>query len=300
MDTAERTRRVASVLWLTLALNWSSAALKIALGLYTQSMAITADGFHSLSDGTSNIIGLVGILISGHPADHDHPYGHEKYETFASILIGAILLGVAFSIFRRAIGGFFDPGTPEAPDLSFWIMGVTFLVNLFVVWYERKKAKELGSELLLNDSWHTMTDVFVTLGVFAAMLGIRFHAPWLDPLFSVGIAGVIATVAVRILKQSSDVLCDRAVLDASEVERIVRGVEGVVDCHEIRSRGRSQGVYLDLHVMVDPAMSVAASHRVANLIEKDLKRALSGVRDVVVHIEPTTHDHHELETDDGR
>ena len=93
--SAERVRRVAGVLWLTLALNWSVALLKIVLGLWTQCTAVLADGFHSLSDGTSNVICLIGIQISGHPADDDHPYGHEKYETLASILIAGFLLLVS-------------------------------------------------------------------------------------------------------------------------------------------------------------------------------------------------------------
>lgn len=295
MTSAERTRQVAAVLWITLVLNWSTALLKITLGLWTQCMAVTADGFHSLSDGTSNVIGLIGINISGYPADEDHPYGHQKYETLASIMIGVLLLLVSFGILQRAVASFFHPKFPRVPTLSFVVMGGTFLVNLFVVWYERRKAKELYSELLLSDSWHTLTDVFVTLGVMVALVGIRFQLSILDPIFSLIIAGLIATAAFHILKESSDILCDKAVLDSSGVEKIVRRIEGVADCHEIRTRGKAHAVYVDLHVLVDPQMSVVDSHRLASIIERDIKQSIPGVQDVVVHIEPTTHGHEELE-----
>jgi len=295
LTSVERTRQITIVLWVTLALNWFAALLKISLGLYTQCMAVTADGFHSLSDGTSNVIGLIGSHISGHPADKDHPYGHQKYETLASIIIGLLLFLVSFGILQRAVVAFFNPKTPQVPILSFVLMGGTFLMNLFVVWYERRKAKELYSELLLSDSWHTLTDVFVTLGVVVALIGIRLHLNILDPIFSLIIAGLIATAAFRILKESSDILCDKAVLDPLGVEKIVRSIQGVADCHEIRTRGKAHAVYVDLHVLVDPQMSVLDSHRLASIIERDIKQSIPGVWDVVVHIEPTTHGHEELE-----
>ena len=109
---ADRTRQVALVLWVTLALNWSVAALKILFGIATQCIAIIADGFHSFSDGTSNIIGLTAIYISGHPADEDHPYGHQKYETLASVIIAFLLFLVALGIFREALASFVHRKTP--------------------------------------------------------------------------------------------------------------------------------------------------------------------------------------------
>lgn len=292
---ADRTHQVAVTLWVTLALNWSTALLKILFGLATRCMVITADGLHSFSDGASNIIGLVGISISGHPADRDHPYGHQKYETLASVAIALMLFLVSFGIARQAVGAFIHPRTPQVNAASFVVMGLTFLVNVFVVWYERRRGKVLSSELLLSDSWHTLSDIFVTISVVVALVGIHLDVPRVDSIFSLVIAGVIFVIALGILKRGSDVLCDKAVLGAEEIERIVRGVKGVLDCHEIRTRGKSDSIYVDLHVLVDPQMSVLESHRLANIIEYDIRKAIPGVRDVVVHIEPVSHEHEELE-----
>ncbi len=292
--SAERARRIAVVLWVTLVLNWLTAIIKIIFGVTTQCLMIAADGFHSLSDGTSNIVGLVAINLSGHPADEDHPYGHHKYETLASIIIGAFLLVVSFGIFQQALNGFLHPRDPEVTGMSFIVMVLCLAVNLFVVWYERLAAKKYQSEFLLSDSWHTLTDVFVTGGIFVALIGIRMNMKLLDPLFSAGIAVLIAIVAFRILKQSTDILTDKAVIDPKLIDDVVRKVPGVQDCHEIRTRGKERLIYVDMHVLVDPQMSVEDSHGLANQIEYDIKKQIEGVYEVVVHIEPITHDHSAL------
>jgi cation diffusion facilitator family transporter len=291
----ERARQVARVLWVTLGLNWGVAALKIVFGLATNCVSITADGVHSFSDGTSNIIGLIAIAIAGKPPDRDHPYGHQKFETMASAVIAFFLFAVAFGITREAAARLGGAEVPEVGLASFVVMFLTLVVNIFVVWYERKMGKRLKSELLLSDSWHTLTDIFVTLGVLVALLGVTFGIHGADALFSLGIAALIAWTAWRILKNSSDILCDRAAVDILSIENVVRSVDGVRDCHEIRSRGSLENIYLDLHVLVDPEMTVAASHRVANVIEREIKNRIPGIFDVVVHIEPVSHDHTELE-----
>lgn len=297
-NRADRARQVAWVLWVVLGLNWAVALAKILLGLATRSIAVTADGLHSFSDGASNIIGLVAIRIARHPADEDHPYGHQKYETLASTAIAFLLFLVAFRVYKEALSGFLNPEPMRVSALSFVVMGVTLVVNIFVVAYERRAAKRLNSDLLRSDSSHTLTDVFVTLSVLAALLGTKMGIPYLDAGFSLVIATVIIVTALGILKQSSDVLCDKAVLDAAEVKRIVMSLEGVRDCHEIRTRGQADVVYLDLHVLVDNEMTVLVSHEVANRIEKNLRQAFPVVHDVVVHIEPLSHSHEEIKEND--
>ena len=283
---SDRARQVARVLWITLVLNWLVALLKVAFGLATHCMVILADGIHSFSDGTSNIVGLIAIYVSGHPADKGHPYGHQKYETLASALIAFVLFIVSFSIFKNAVQGFWHPVIPVVNAISFYLMGFTLVVNVFVVWFERREARRLKSDLLLSDSWHTLTDIFVTLTVFVALIGIQLKMTRMDSLFSIFIALVIFITAIMILKRSSDVLCDKAVLDTAQVERIVRAIPEVRDCHAIRTRGGIDDIYVDLHVRVDNEMTVLASHYLADRLEQQIKKEITGVRDVVVHIEP--------------
>jgi cation diffusion facilitator family transporter len=290
-----RSRLIGRVLWTTLALNWLVASLKLAIGHASGLMIFVADGLHSFADGASNVVGLIAVSISAHPADEDHPYGHRKFETLAATVISFLLFFVAFGIMRDALRALFTDRTPQVTPLSFAVAAVTLAVNVAVVLYERRRARQLRSELLESDAWHTMTDVFVTSSVFVALAGMRLGIPRLDALFSLGISSMIVVTALGILKRNSDILVDRAPLDKQQIERIVRGVEGVRDCHEIRTRGHADAAYVDLHVLVDSDMTVRDSHRVANIIENEICREIPGVADVVVHVEPESHEHDEIE-----
>lgn len=295
LSRAEKARLTGKVLWIVLLLNWAVAVIKLGLGFATNSITIFADGLHSFSDGASNIIGLVAVSIASHGPDKDHPYGHQKFETLASTAIAVLLFLVSLRIYKEAIVGFFSDKKQEITTVSFLLMGFTLLVNLFVVWYERKKARELDSELLNNDAWHTLTDIFVTLSVFLALIGIRLNLPKVDSIFALFIGTVILFIAFGIFRRSADILTDKAVVDQGLIEKIVRAVEGVRDCHEIRTRGKKDDAYVDLHVLVANEMTVLESHRVANVIERNIKNEITGVRDVVVHVEPVSHGHEELE-----
>lgn len=290
----ERAGRIAFVLWVILALNWLVAILKLAVGLATRSMTLVADGMHSFADGTSNIVGLIAVRAAARPADTKHPYGRQKYETVASNFIAFLLVLVAFEISRNAVLSFFHPQSPSVTPLSFAIAIGTLFVNVGVVLYERAMAKRLKSEFLESDAWHTLTDVFVTISVLVALIGIQMGMRWLDTAFAFGIAALILYTAITILRRSLNVLTDKAVIDTRQIDAIVRSIEGVRDCHEIRTRGKSDDAYVDLHVLVDGHMTVLESHRVANVIEMRIRKEITGVNDVVVHIEPVEHDHHEL------
>src|SRR3989344_7177156 len=147
-------RQIRSVLIAVLALHWAVALAKIFYGFATHAAIITADGFHSLSDGFSNIIGLIGIAIAFQPRDKDHPYGHKKYETLFSLGIGALLFIVCFNLIKEGLARFTHPVVPYIDATSFWIMVITLCANLFVVNYEYRHGKVLKSDILISDSMH--------------------------------------------------------------------------------------------------------------------------------------------------
>ncbi|MBI4430651.1 MAG: cation transporter [Candidatus Omnitrophica bacterium] len=286
-ERRERYRKISDVLWIVLFLNFSVAAGKIILGWATNCLSVLADGVHSFSDGASNIIGLFGIHLSRQPKDFDHPYGHRRYETLASLAIAIILFFVSFHLFEEAYRLFKSSRTsPGAPPLSFAVMLATMLVNIAVALYERKRAGELQSDLLRSDSMHTASDVLVSLSVIAGLVLIRAGWVWADSLTTMFVALVILRVALDIVKQSSDVLCDHIVLDAEEVRSLVTQVKGVKSCHMVRSRGRSDDAQVDLHVLVADHMDVKTAHEISHLVEGRISKRYPGVSDVVVHIEP--------------
>lgn len=289
MDTSAAVHygKIRRVLILILILNWAVAAAKIIYGFITHCQSMTADGFHSLSDGTSNIIGLIGIQLACKPKDSDHPYGHKKYETFFSLVIALLLFLVSASLMHESLGRFRSPVTPVINLQSFVIMIITMAVNLWVMLYERKIGKALKSDILISDAMHTRADILTSLSVIAALFFIKSGYPILDPIVTILISLFIAFAGFEIVKESSYVLCDSAViLDTKRIEDIVLSIKGVRTCHKIRTRGRPDDIYIDLHVQVHPDMHVDNAHKISNAIEDSIKKAISEVTDVIVHIEP--------------
>ena len=279
--------RIRRVLIIILVLNWAVAAAKMVVGLLTRVQSMTADGFHSLSDGTSNIIGLIGIGLSARPIDQDHPYGHKKYETFFSLGIAALLMLIAFNLIRDSFSRFFNPVTPHVEPISFIVMLVTIAVNILVVKYEYKQGKKLRSDLLVADSMHTKADVYTSLSVIVALIGIKMGFPIVDPIATFIISLFIGYAAYEIIKDASRILCDTvAIMDSKKISMVVMGVKGVKACHKIRTRGRPDDICIDLHVQVDAAMSVDEGHNVSYAVEAALKTNIPEVTDVLVHLEP--------------
>ncbi|MFH0762909.1 MAG: cation diffusion facilitator family transporter [Candidatus Omnitrophota bacterium] len=275
------------ILIIVLLLNWAVALAKIIYGLLSQCTSMTADGFHSLSDGASNIIGIVGIHFACQPKDKDHPYGHKKYETLFSLIIAAMLFILAFNLARQGIEHLYRPVAPRIDALSFIIMLSTMLVNLGVMHYERGKGKALKSDILISDAMHTAADIFTSLSVIISLVVIKMGFPIIDPIATILISMFIAYAGYNIIKSSSSILCDSAaILDEEKIEGIVLGVGGVRACHKIRSRGRPDDIHIDLHVQVDENMHMAEAHKVSYAIEELIKKNIPGATDVVIHMEP--------------
>lgn len=281
-------RRVKGVLWAVLALNLAVAVAKLAVGWLTGSVSITADGYHSVSDGASNVVGLIGLAWASRPTDTGHPYGHRKYETLAAVGIAALLFLVAFNVGREAVERLLKPAVPEVTAASFAVMLATMAVNIAVMRYERGEGRRLGSEILLADARHTRSDIVVSSSVLATLVAIRLGAPVLDVITAFMVAGFIAWAGLNVLRENMEVLADRAPVSEHDIQTICRQVSGVRDCHRIRSRGRPDDIYIDLHVLLERQLSLEQAHDIASRIEHGLKQHIHGVRDVTVHIEPYT------------
>lgn len=286
-EIGKRHGQIKRVLIIVLLLNWAVALAKIIYGLFSRCASITADGFHSLADGSSNIIGLIGISIASQPTDRDHPYGHRKYETFCSLGIAALLLLVAFNLLREGISRLFHPVIPQIDIRAFWIMIITLLVNALVMRYEHRKGRSLQSDILVADSMHTKADIFTSLSVIVAIIGISLGYPIIDPIVTIIISLLIARACYEIVKESSKVLCDTAaIMDVKRIVDIVMGINGVKNCHKIRTRGRPDDIYVDLHVQVSPDMHMDQAHEISYTIEDAIKKGIPEITDVVVHMEP--------------
>ncbi|OJT16445.1 cation-efflux pump [Archangium sp. Cb G35] len=283
----ERNRKVRNVLAAILVANWAVAVAKIVFGWMSDSAAVTADGVHSFIDGGSNVLGLVAMSVAARPADEDHPYGHGKFEALASLGIG-MLIGVAMlELGRMALDSLLHDRHPTVTPLMAGVMVGTLLVNLAVTTLERKQGEKLQSPLLLADARHTLSDVGVTLAVLGSMGLVSLGFPKADGIVTLAVLVVVARVAWGIVKQAVGILSDTARLDPQKVMNLLtRQVPGVRSCRDVRSRGMEGTVYVDLKIEVDPLLTTAQAHELADAVEARLQAEFPEVVDVVVHVEP--------------
>jgi cation diffusion facilitator family transporter len=282
-------RSVKRVLIGIMILNLIVTAIKFVVGALTGSIAVIADAFNALVDSSSNVIGLLGLRAASDPPDPEHPYGHRKYETIATLGIGGLMLlagwEVLQDVFERLSGG----RPPEVTPLSLVLLLLTLPINIFIVWYEGRRGRELGSDVLLADATSTRINIFVSLAALIGLLGATIGLPWLDIVVALGIVAYVAVAAYRIISETASVLSDSAAIDPHVVEDIARKVPGVWFATKVRSRGREDDVHLDLHVKVDPAMATEQAHAIASEVERRVKDQIPGVVDAVVHVEPGQH-----------
>jgi len=287
-----RAAAVTRVLWVTLCLNVAVAAAKISYGHAVHALSIRADGFHSLTDSSNNLVGLLGVWLGSRPADDGHPYGHSKFEVVAAGLVGLSLLGMAYDVAKGGIARFTDASAPppSIDGLALVVLLGTLAVNVGVARWERRRGKELNSPFLSSDAAHTSSDVLVTIGVLATVGLVRLGVTLADVVAAIGIAGFIAWAGISVLRTNLAYLADSATLDPTRIEGLVRTVPGVASAHKVRTRGMPGSIYVDLHIQVAPHLTVVDAHRVTHWVIDAIKAKFSGVRDVLVHTEPARAD----------
>jgi cation diffusion facilitator family transporter len=293
---AARSEGISRVLWQILFLNVVVAAAKAAWGVLSGSTAMLADGIHSFTDASGNVVALVAMKAASRPPDEGHPYGHHKFESFASAFIGLMLSLAAYRVVSgsvSALAAFAKTGVHprvEVTATSFAVMIVTLGINLFVVWFETRRGRELGSDVLQADARHTLSDVWVTLGVIVSLVLVKGGVPIADPIVGLFVAFAILWAAAEVFKGAYTTFSDKQRLDAHEVARKVLSFEGVRGCHNIRSRGTGAIIHMDMSILVDPSISVEKGHAIANDVEAWLCGQYDGLTDVVIHVEPDNED----------
>lgn len=286
--SASNTRAVQWVLWVTLALNLAVTVAKLTLGFMTGTLSLIADGFHSLLDGSSNIVALIALRVSASPPDRDHPYGHRKFEAFGAMIISFFLFLASFNVLQETAQRFLNPQahTPSISWLNYAVVVFSLLVSLWVTRYESRRGRELNSPLLLADAQHTLADVYNLASVLIALVAIQLGWVWVDAVAAAFIVVMIFRAGYGIIKAHLGALVDEATLDPARIEAVVLQTPGVRGCHKIRSRGMDHHMFVDLHIQVDPALTVAQAHRIADAVEQALcAMPQAGIHDVLVHVE---------------
>jgi cation diffusion facilitator family transporter len=284
---------VRRVLWITLALNIAVCGVKALVGLWTGSLAVLADALHSLTDGANNVLGLVVTQWSATPADREHPYGHQKFEALGALAIAALLGIACFEVVQAAIGRLFEDSpravTMDLPGLG--LLALVLVVNVFVTGYERRAGRRLNSPLLLADAAHTFGDIWITLGVLAGAAGLwLFGWQWLDVALAVPVAGAVLWSGWNVLRGNLPWLVDEIAIAPESIQQLALSVPGVVDCHDVASRGLiGRQVFVEMH-LVTGARDVETSHRITEEIERKLEERFGPVH-ATIHVEPLAYAH---------
>lgn len=276
---------VRRVLFTVLAANLAVVAVKTYAAYRTGSLAIASDALHSLVDAANNVAGLLIIHFATAPPDHDHPYGHHRYETLAAFVVAGFLVLTAFELTRLAVGRLVSGAAPPALDgLSLGLVVLTGLASVAVAYFEAREGRRLGSDMVVADAAHTASDVGVSAAVIAGYVAAANGFAWADPVVTLLVAVVIAVVGYRIFQRSVPVLTDRVVFDPDLIAGLVREVPGVVNVHDIRSRGHAREAYVQMHLVV-ASRDVEEAHAITEAVERHLETKL-GAKEVLVHVEP--------------
>jgi cation diffusion facilitator family transporter len=278
---------VRRTLGVILVLNLVVVAVKVAVGWRTGTLAVLGAALESALDTLNNVIGMSLVTVAARAPDDDHPYGHDKFETIGALAIVGFLSISCFELLKEGIEKLRRHEEPRPPEtLEIVLLAATVVVNVFVVWYERRRGRELRSAFLLADAAHTSSDTYVTLLALASMLltgaGFgRFDAP-----LAIVVAMIIAVSGYRILKGTIPILVDERAVDADEIRRLVRTIPQIGGVRTVRSRYAASGLlFAELTIVVDGESSVAEAHALADAVEARITEEL-GASDVTVHVEP--------------
>ena len=283
--------KVKKILIIILFFNIFVAVSKLVIGLIINSSSVIADSIHSMSDSTSNIIGIIAIMLASKPKDKEHPYGHKKFETIASISIGVILLVLGISLIKTSIKNFFNPSPLYITIDSLLMILFTLMINIFVSIYENKQGHKLSSSLLIADSLHTRSDIFISLGVLISLICIKLGLPpFIDVITSFIIAFLIIYSSYEILKDNLSPLIDKNILEEDTLLEILKEFKDIHNVHNIRSRGFKDYIFIDMHIEVDSNLNVDEAHTLVHNIEDTISYRLNKKIDLIIHVEPIKSD----------
>ena len=272
----------------------SACAAKIAGGRLFHSFALEADGWHSLGDGLTSAIALIGLGIARRPADAGHPYGHRKFEVLAASAIGLLLVALAGRVLNDAFDhAFVEKAHTPVVGVSFvLVLAATLAVNLALSIYESRAGARLASPLLLSDAQHARADCFITAGILASALRTRLGWQQADLVGGAVVALLIGKAGVEIITSNLRYLTDSALVDPRRIEAIVTRVEYVRAAHSIRTRGTPGAIFVDLRVELPAELNVSDVDQVLRLIEHELRARLDSIADIVIHPEPNKEQSH--------
>lgn len=289
MEKTIKQKKILQVTIVNMMMNTLLAIAKIFFGVIGHSQALIADGIHSFSDLISDALIYITAHASTLSPDEEHPYGHQRIETIGAIAISLLLLGIAASIGYEAAHRLFHPTSLLHPTISVLIVAVlSILINEGLFYYSNTLGKKIDSALLISNAWHKRSDSFISIIVLLSILGGFMGWRWLDPIGALFITILIFKMSIEMIWHAVQELIDRAVDEKTltEIQHTISSVPGVLSIHQLRTRKHGSSIFVDLHIIVDPFISVSEGHHIGEQVHQKLTKNVKNLIDVTVHIDP--------------
>lgn len=273
----------------SIAANVILSVLKLAAGIFARSGAMVSDAIHSASDVVSTVIVMIGVKASEKASDREHPYGHERMECVAAIVLSAILMGTGLLVGWSGIEKIVHREELPVPGVAALLAAVlSIAVKEGMFWYTRHYARQLDSEALMADAWHHRSDALSSVGALLGIAGARLGYPILDPLSSVVICVFIGKAAIDIFRDAVDKMVDHSCDEATEraIRGCVMGHEGVEHIDLLRTREFGNRVYIELEISVDGQLPLIDAHAIAEGVHNDVETAFPQVKHIMIHVNP--------------
>ena|SRR3990167_448218 len=288
MAKTTRYRTVIRVTLVNSGVNSLLAVLKILVGYFGHSQALIADGIHSLSDLITDLLVLIAARLGDQLPDKEHPYGHRRIETIAAIIISVVVIVVALGIAYDTIEHILHY-TLERPDIYVLIIAaLSVFANEGLFRYTLAQGNKITSDLLRTNAWHNRSDAFVSLIVLISAGGTWLGINYLDSVGALIIAGLILKMGLTMIWGSLKELIDTGVDDSTlaAITTEIQNVPGVLSVHQLRTRSHSGLIFVDVHIQVNPNISVSEGHYIGEQVHLKLLKNFSHISDVTVHIDP--------------
>ena len=288
MDTNERTQSSQKVTIVGAIVDFLLAIFKVVVGVIGNSGALIADGIHSFSDLLSDGVVWYAAKHSSEEADEEHPYGHERFETVATLGLAIILAIIGTGIIFDAFDRLAEPTELSYSALLLSVAALSIFSKEALYWYTLKVAKTYNSEMLKANAWHHRSDALSSIVVFIGILGSLNGYLYLDGIAAVIVGLMVIYIAWELGTGATKELVDTSI-DAQQVEQLrnaIGRISGVNNVHSLRTRKIGQGISADVHVQVDPFLSVSEGHIISVSVERVAKESVEGLNDVTVHIDP--------------
>ena len=267
------------------------SVFKMFAGVYGHSAAMISDAVHSLSDIGGTVIVMVGVRLSNKNSDKEHPYGHERLECVAAIVLAAILFATGAGIGWAGIQGVLNSKTtslaiPSAIALVAAVVSV--VLKELMYWYTRAGAKKINSTALMAEAWHHRSDALSSVGSFVGILGARLGFPILDPLAGIAICVFIIKAAVSIFREAVDRLTDRACDDETNalIHSVIMSQKDVEGIDQLWTRLFGNKIYVDVEITVNGAKSLTEAHGIAQLVHDAVEGSVPNIKHCMIHVNP--------------